>query len=437
MTDPTTILLPREGSLLLREAKANHGALTMRQSPAVGAYVIDRIEIDTGYTLPVQVPREFRALTWGETNYEGQWVTAQDPKLAALHLLMRRRPRGLVPLDEFRNYFPQVHDPGANLGLVVVRTPDLPSDLEDAGAGEFTGWTIHREGAAPAEFFAEPDSYGVVQLARQWPIARLSTNSVAVVGVGSIGATAALSLARSGVGELHLIDPDRLLWHNLIRHPLGIDQVGRAKVAALKSVVDQETMSMDPALRPRVVSHEIDVVENAEVLFDLLGSVDLVLVCADGIAPRRVASHLARIRRKPAVLACVLADGGIGELIRLRPLPRFGCLSCMRAALAADGAMDAEADQELAYGTGFIHKPMTAHPSDLQLMGSLAAKLAMATILESLHSDRHERLPGDHAIVGLRPPGNLAPPFDVTYAGEIRWSELPPPRSNCATCSRP
>jgi hypothetical protein len=97
--------------------------------------------------------------------------------------------------------------------------------------------------------------------------------------------------------------------------------------------------------------------------------------------------------------------------------------------------MDAEADQELAYGAGLVHKPMTAIPHDLTLLGSLAAKVTVATLLESLCGDATQQLPGEHALLALRPEPGLSPPFDLGYAGELRWDSIPPPRPECATCS--
>ena len=97
--------------------------------------------------------------------------------------------------------------------------------------------------------------------------------------------------------------------------------------------------------------------------------------------------------------------------------------------------MDAEADQELDYGTGQVHQPMTAVPPDLQSVGILAAKAVVATLLESLHGDHTQRLPGEHAVIGLQPAGDLAAPFDISTAGEIRWASIPPPRHSCPTCT--
>ncbi|WJD61530.1 ThiF family adenylyltransferase [Pseudomonas kurunegalensis] len=61
----------------------------------------------------------------------------------------------------------------------------------------------------------------------------LEKSKVVMVGVGSLGSTVALQLARSGVGELVLIDPDILESANLGRHVLGTDDLAQSKAAAL------------------------------------------------------------------------------------------------------------------------------------------------------------------------------------------------------------
>jgi sulfur-carrier protein adenylyltransferase/sulfurtransferase len=62
---------------------------------------------------------------------------------------------------------------------------------------------------------------------------RLASARVAVVGCGSLGAPVALRLATAGVGHLALIDPGRLGWENIGRHPLGAAEVGLNKAEAL------------------------------------------------------------------------------------------------------------------------------------------------------------------------------------------------------------
>lgn len=95
---------------------------------------------------------------------------------------------------------------------------------------------------------------------------------VVMVGTGSLGSAVALQLARSGIGELILIDPERLESANLGRHALGADELGKSKSVALA-----EKLTLDlPTVRvtPYVGFAEIFLLRKPE-LFDIA---DLVIV---------------------------------------------------------------------------------------------------------------------------------------------------------------
>ncbi|WP_261984021.1 HesA/MoeB/ThiF family protein [Pseudomonas aeruginosa] len=74
---------------------------------------------------------------------------------------------------------------------------------------------------------------------------RLKDAHVVCVGVGSLGSTVAMQLARSGVGRLTLIDPDTLEAPNLGRHVLGTDELGRSKAVALRDRIRRDLPTID------------------------------------------------------------------------------------------------------------------------------------------------------------------------------------------------
>ena len=55
-----------------------------------------------------------------------------------------------------------------------------------------------------------------------------------ILGCGSVGSLVAVELVKSGIGNICLIDPDMMEYHNLCRHQCGIDDVGDFKVNAVK-----------------------------------------------------------------------------------------------------------------------------------------------------------------------------------------------------------
>ena len=422
------IILTRDASAKIARARSASGGLDMRHSPSELMYVVDTVETDKGVRIQVNIPPQYRALRWGDSRHIAQWMRKPYEHINLVNLTMFSRPGTGLAFNDFRKIVPGVGDPGNSLGLLITHDPDLSAEELKAGAREFAGWLIRREGVRPIHIEVEPEVIGIAQLEGRWPVEQLATNTVMLVGCGSIGSAAAVALAGYGVGRIVLVDPDRFLWHNMLRHTLGPESVGRLKVDALRTTFADRWPDL------HVETHALDVVTEADFFRPLVDNVHLVLCAADGIAPRRVVSHFARRAGKTAVLACVLEHGTIGEIIRLRPSPRFGCLLCFRQHLSENKAMDAEADQELDYGTGHVHQPMTAVPPDLHAVGILAAKTAVATLLESFHGDPTQRLPGEHAVIGLRPSGDLAPPFNISRAGEISWASIPAPRASCPTC---
>ncbi|WP_285035862.1 ThiF family adenylyltransferase [Plantibacter sp. ME-Dv--P-095] len=426
------VVLTADAARLIRESDARGGGVRLRRADADERFVADRVDVRDGTRIAVRVPSEYTALNWGDTSIVGQWARTVDDRLALTFLYLGRRPGAVIPFNTFHDLIPGVRDPGELLGLVIAQHTQLPDTVRALGAPEFTGWVVARDGVTPFEVQVEPDTFGLSQLPNSQA---LQQNTVTVVGVGSIGSTAATALAHLGYGRIQLIDPDRLLWHNLVRHQLGPESVGRFKVDALKASLDDTSRVFDDSIVTQITAHRLDVVEHAEKLHALLMESDAVLCAADGIAPRRTVNHIARLTSIPAVFACVLEDGAIGEILRSRPGTKFGCLLCHRAALREAGSLDPEANQERAYGTGDPHKPMTATPHDLRLVGDFAAKVVTATVLESRHGDASQRLPGEHLVLGLQPTRELPAPYDVTMAGEARWDTVPAPRTGCATCS--
>lgn len=326
--------------------------------------------------------------------------------------------------------------PTENLRDLVIRgwvalpadRPELIVTYARGGQPEWAAWWADRNHAFRADLDL-PDAPGLgwEQLEPGWPIDRLRPARVTVVGAGSIGSATAHGLGAYGVGTVALVDPDRLLARNLVRHQLTARYLGLMKVDGL---ADQLRSAWpETAVEP----FSLDVAADADRMRPLFDSSALIVCAADGVVPRRVVSHLGRRASVPAVLACVLEDGEIGEIIRLLPWPTAGCLVCHRQYLADTGGFDPEPALDLPYGTGSGHRPMTAVAGDLQLVGQLAAKIAVATLLE--HAGYHDQiLPGDHLVAGLRPRSGLPPPADVRRAAEFRWSRVGPPLPGCPTC---
>ena len=91
---------------------------------------------------------------------------------------------------------------------------------------------------------------------------KLSAARVAVAGLGGLGSHIAFSLARIGVGHLHLIDFDRVELTNLNRQQYRLCHLGRYKTEAL----GEELLELNPYLHITADCVKVDC-ENIETLF--------------------------------------------------------------------------------------------------------------------------------------------------------------------------
>jgi molybdopterin-synthase adenylyltransferase len=138
---------------------------------------------------------------------------------------------------------------------------------------------------------------------------------VLIVGIGGLGAPAAMALAAAGVGTLVLVDPDRIELSNLHRQPLyDTADVGRPKV----DVASERLRGLHPAL---------DVVTREEHFAARhLERVDVVLDGTDSIAAKFAVNDACVAAGIPLVHAGVL--GFRAQLLTVLP-GRSACYRCV------------------------------------------------------------------------------------------------------------
>lgn len=68
---------------------------------------------------------------------------------------------------------------------------------------------------------------------------KIQAGKVAIAGLGGLGSTIAIALARAGVGRLHLIDFDRVDLSNLNRQQYRICDIGCYKTECLKRIIEE------------------------------------------------------------------------------------------------------------------------------------------------------------------------------------------------------
>ena len=101
---------------------------------------------------------------------------------------------------------------------------------------------------------------------------KFSSACVAVCGLGGLGSNLAVSLARSGVGTLLLIDFDKVDMSNLHRQQYAVSQLGMCKTDAMKQTL------AEIAPYCNVVTHTVKLKEDN---LSLIADCDVVCECFD------------------------------------------------------------------------------------------------------------------------------------------------------------
>ncbi|MBC8528543.1 sulfur carrier protein ThiS adenylyltransferase ThiF [Christensenellaceae bacterium NSJ-44] len=109
-----------------------------------------------------------------------------------------------------------------------------------------------------------PEAFEAMLSARHTPgvYQKVKKARVAVAGLGGLGSAIALALARTGVGQLHLIDFDRVEPSNLNRQQYRICQLGLYKAQALKEEIGQ----IDPYIKVQADCLRLTAENAAQVL---------------------------------------------------------------------------------------------------------------------------------------------------------------------------
>ncbi len=147
---------------------------------------------------------------------------------------------------------------------------------------------------------------------------KLLQSSVLIVGVGGLGAPAALYLSAAGVGRVGLVDFDEVERSNLQRQVLFSEgDVGRSKL----EVAAQRLRALNPDVE--VVTHPVRLDEaNAEPLFR---GYDLVVDGSDNFETRYAVNEACVRLNKPNAFGSVLGFEGQASLF----VPGGGCYRCL------------------------------------------------------------------------------------------------------------
>jgi len=145
----------------------------------------------------------------------------------------------------------------------------------------------------------------------------LLNSSALIIGLGGLGSPVAMYLAAAGVGNLVLVDDDKVELSNLQRQIIHhISALGQSKTASAAATLRQ----LNPDCRLELVAHRLKDQELAEQV----AQADVVLDCSDNFATRFAINRACVAHRTPLVSGAAIRWEG--QVAVFNGQPCYHCL---------------------------------------------------------------------------------------------------------------
>lgn len=193
----------------------------------------------------------------------------------------------------------------------------------------------------------------------------LEHRHVAVIGLGSFGSQIAIELAKAGVGELSLVDFDRVELHNLARHTCSVKDLGRLKTDAIEEAVLGKN--------PYAVVHKypLDISKNVSVLDGIVDAADLVICATDNNQSRFVLSQVLYEKQKCCIFGRAFTRAEGGDVFVYRP--GRACYSCLIGNMGVE--QEEITDENSARQNGTIPAYVSSEDAEAMVQVGLSADI--------------------------------------------------------------
>ncbi|MEK6747760.1 MAG: molybdopterin-synthase adenylyltransferase MoeB [Pseudomonadota bacterium] len=132
---------------------------------------------------------------------------------------------------------------------------------------------------------------------------KLLQSHALIIGAGGLGSPVAMYLASSGVGQITLVDFDKVEVSNLQRQIMhGTPDIGRPKVESARD----RLVAINPDIQVNTLSHALDEQE----LLEQVRSADVVIDTTDNFATRFAVNAACVRERKPLISGSVIRMEG-------------------------------------------------------------------------------------------------------------------------------
>jgi len=201
----------------------------------------------------------------------------------------------------------------------------------------------------------------------------LQNKKAVMIGVGSVGSTAAAQLVKAGIGEIVMVDPDQLEIHNIVRHLCDLTDLGRNKTDA----VSDKLKRINPDIK--CISFELDFVNDFKKIQKEVTNADILVVSTDTPDSRHFANMISIDHKIPTVYISLHERAQTGSIYRVVPYVT-GCRHCL-----GDGQWNAEfvpgttEYSEVTNERDIIFQP--GLDTDISLVTQLGVKMVISSLL--------------------------------------------------------
>lgn len=211
----------------------------------------------------------------------------------------------------------------------------------------------------------------------------LKEKTVLMLGVGSGGSTIAIELAKAGVGNFILIDPDRVEVVNMVRHVCGLSDLGRYKTKAVKDLM----LDKNPYINITTYENELNWDWKKE--FTAIAKKADLIYCGTDNRPSRVITNLTSLEEnRTTIYAGTFRRAYGGQILRVIPHSSL-CYQCFIDTfplLAQDREISSE---EQAARFEYSDRPVPVEPglsSDILPISTMSVKLGILELLKGSNS---------------------------------------------------
>lgn len=208
----------------------------------------------------------------------------------------------------------------------------------------------------------------------------LAQSRVILVGTGGARGYAE-DLARTGLGEIVLIDPDTSSATNVGTQAAYLDDIDMPKVTAL----ERQLRRINPDMSIKTVNKRLEDIDDIE--YYLIGKwatgtakpkATVLVLATDNFHAHAYGNHLALGYGIPAIAAALYARGEGGEIVYSHPDVTQACLRCVQES------------RYKAYSEGY-NNTTTSHGSPVFIASRLNALMGMVTMALLHHGTDHPR----------------------------------------------